>query len=114
MGSVLKGDKIYISKDLLSKINDKERKIILAHEISHWKHKDNFRIVLVRALFFMFPGVVNYFNRRFEMRADREAIKITKDPDSFLSLLDKLQRNKKEYPSRQSSIELANNMRGRI
>jgi len=114
MGATIKGDTIYISKDLLKKVTPGERRIILAHEISHWQHKDNLKIFLIRILFFLFPPVINYFQRKFEMRADAEAINRTKDPDSFITLLEKLNRNNTEYPSKFLSLQLANNMRGKI
>jgi len=114
MSSFVRGNTIHISKDLADKISKKERKVVLAHEISHWMHKDNIKIRIIRVLFFMFPRVVNYFNRKMEIRADKEAIQTTKDPDSFINLLNKLDREGPGYPSRKFSIELANNMRGRI
>jgi len=113
MGSTVKDGVIWISKDLAAKITSKERKIILAHEVSHWRHKDNDTMVFIRILFFWFPAIINYFSRRFEMRADKEAIKMTKDPDSFLTLLDKLGERGKGHPQLFDSIELANTMRGK-
>lgn len=114
MGATIKGDTIYISKDLLAKITLEERKIILAHEISHWQHKDNIKLIFIKFMFFFMPPVINYFKRKFEMRADREAIKRTKDINSFVSLLEKLKRNSPEYPSMSESLALANQMRGII
>lgn len=114
MGATLKGDTIYISNELLRVLTQRERRVLLAHEISHWKHKDSIKIFFINILFIIDPLVAYFLKRRIEMRADKEAILKTKDCDAFITLLDKLNRNRADYPDKFSSIQLANNMRGQI
>lgn len=113
MGATVVGDTIYISKDLLSKINARERKIILAHELSHWERKDRIRLIIAKILLFPFPFLFKRYKKHLETIADKFSITKTKDVDAYISLLDKLNRDE-TYPSRESSLQLAESMKGRL
>jgi Zn-dependent protease with chaperone function len=114
MGATILGDTIYISKNLNKIITPRERLVVLAHELAHYKYKDR----LLKFLFLIFtlgiPKLNNLFSQYIENRADEYAIKKTKDPDAFISLLDVLNRKGSNYPSKEDSIKLANNLRGKL
>lgn len=108
------GDEIFISRKLLRILTPRERKVLLAHEVSHWQHKDNIKMFFIKTLLFMFPYVINYLQRQMEIRADREAIEKTKDIEAFKTLLSKLHRSSKCYPSNKFSLTMADKMAGKI
>ncbi len=102
MGATYKGDTIYISKDLAAKLTPQERKVLLAHEIAHWKHKDHIWLGLAKLFLPMFANRIKLY---LETRADKWAINKTKDPSACLSLIEKLNRDN-TYPSREESLNL--------
>jgi Zn-dependent protease with chaperone function len=131
MGATIFKDKVYISHDLDDILTTRERRVLLAHEVAHYKNKDRLRIAGVMlalsalTLWFMiiqsyifavgvclcFRPLVRAYQRRCELRADKYAIEVTQDRDAFLSLMDKLQHAKDTHPSKSERIALANNMR---
>ena len=114
MGATVVGDTIYISKDLSEKMTPAERKVLLAHEVYHWQHRDNLRFISAQILFFWCPPLFNYISRRIETQADKYSIKKTRDVDSFITLMEKLEHNNKRHPSKIERQQLAESMRGKI
>jgi Zn-dependent protease with chaperone function len=115
MGATYKGNKVYISKDLLAKITDRERKIVLAHEIYHLQHKDNIRMFLAKIFFFSCSEFLNHFLCDMELAADRWSIQKTRDIEAFITLMDKLEHNGlPDYPTKTQRLQLAESMRGKI
>ena len=92
MGAMLVGDTIYISKELSRAITKRERKVLLAHEISHYYHKDHIKNFFLRILSWFSLKTADKIKCNIEARADREAIQRTKDPQAFKTLLYKLKR----------------------
>lgn len=113
MGARLVGNTIWIHKELLKKITPDERKILLAHEISHYQNKDNIKMLLLKPMEKMFPEFAKEIRRGIENRADMFAIKKTKNIKAFKTLLDKLNRDD-NYPTKEFSLNMANNMAGKI
>jgi len=108
MGAILLGNKIFISKGLSDRLSDRERKVLLAHEISHYKNKDIVKMFFIKVLLFFLPSVINNIKRKIEIRADMDAIEKTKDVEAYKSLLNKLTRDGPGYPSKQVSLNRAN------
>uniref|UniRef100_A0A6H1ZF67 Putative peptidase n=1 Tax=viral metagenome TaxID=1070528 RepID=A0A6H1ZF67_9ZZZZ len=111
MGATVIGKTIYISKDLAAKLTPRERKVLLAHELSHWKHRDYIKMFFIKLLGLINPNTANSMRCAIEIRADKEAILKTKDVKAFKALLLKLNRDGAKYPSIDFSIQMANNMR---
>lgn len=114
MGAMVFRNTIWISKELLEKINDREKRVIMAHELSHYIHKDNIKMTALRVLLFFCPFIVNSISKKIEMRADRESIIKTRDVSAFKSLIDKLNRKGSRYPSKKESLRMADEMAGVI
>jgi len=126
MGATVWCDTIYISKDLSSKITQRERKVLLAHELAHYYRKDRLRILgvmigyaLLTLLAFIaglviaawtlmaFSGVIIVaFIKHIEIEADKFALKATNDPEAFKSLMDKLSHGG-THPTKQARNRLA-------
>ena len=113
MGATVVGDTIYISKDLDEKITSRERRVIYAHEIKHWRARDSWKLLFMQIIFFAFPAIVKRYRRKLEMAADLYSIIKTKDPEAFTTLLGKLERDD-TYPDKQASLRLAERMKGTI
>jgi Zn-dependent protease with chaperone function len=131
MGATVWGDKVYISRDLNEQISTRERRVLLAHEVWHYKNRDRVRLVLAHILLgllttglfysqFFIPGVfvmimfrpvILAYQRHLELQADKYAIEVTQDRDAFLSLMDKLEHNGPTHPSKDERIALANHTR---
>jgi hypothetical protein len=71
-------------------------------------------MIFIKPLEIMFPKLADAIKCKIEIRADREAIIKTRDPRAYLTLLDKLERKGNSYPTREFSIEMANNMAGKL
>jgi len=113
-GATVRGDTIWIDANLSSIMTKGERRVLLAHEISHWKNKDNLRLVLLTILFLGCRPLINYFKRRMEFRADLYSILKTKDIDSFITLMDKLEHTDTSHPAKEERLQLAETMRGKL
>ena len=105
---------IYISKDLNKRISKEERKIIYAHEIWHWQHKDRLLRAVIFILTFGIKRINDAFGRFLELRADRWAIEKTHDPDSFITLMEKLEHGRADHPTKEARLKLAYQARGEI
>ena len=114
MGSTVIGDTIFISKDLSERINQRERKVLLAHELSHYFHRDWIKMLLIKPLELIAPKIADKIKCNIEIRADKEAIIKTRDPRAYLSLLDKLERKGNSYPTKEYSKTMATNMAGKL
>lgn len=114
MGATVIGNTIYVSTELVDRLNKREYKVVLAHEVGHWKQKHRILLLPVVLLFWWCPAVVNAFKRFLERQADIYALKMTKDIDAFITLLDKLQHDNATHPTKEARIQLAQAMRGRL
>ena len=112
MGATIVGDTIFIDSALDRQLTKGERRVVLAHELGHYRAKDRLLLLPVVILFFWCPVIVNAFKRWLERRADRYALDTTKDYASFISLMDKLQHNNSTHPSKYDRILMAVTMRG--
>lgn len=131
MSATVYRDTIYISKNLLGTLTPKERKVLLAHEIAHHKGKDRVKIVALMIamlgattacmftgnliagalLMCLFVPILRFYQRHIEIEADKYALECTKDFDSFISLMDKLEHNGSTHPGKAERIRLAQDMR---
>ena len=107
MGATILGDIIYISKDLDKKLTRGERRIVYAHELGHYIHKDRLLLTCVILLFFWCPAIINRFKRWCEIRADRYAIDNTRDLVSFRTLMDKLEHNNTDHLTKEQRLKMA-------
>lgn len=114
MGATIVGNKIWTSKDLYNRITDREFKVVLAHEVGHYKQKHRLFLIPVVLLFWWCPFIINSFKRFLERQADLYAIKMTKDIDAFITLLEKLSHDKATHPTKEARLKMAHDMRGRI
>lgn len=131
MSATVLGDTIYIDKKLDARLTPGERRVLLAHEIAHYQNKDRLKILLLMiaiiglsilafvnghifigiALTVSFAYVIHWYQRQIELRADRFALYKTKDFDSFISLMDKLEHDGTSHPGKAERILLAEKMR---
>jgi len=105
MGATVVGNTIYISKDL--KLTPSERRVVIAHELGHCYFKHRLILLPVVLLFFWYPAIINAVKRYLEIQADLYALDKTKDYASFVSLMDKLQHNKSNHPTKEARVRLA-------
>jgi len=110
MSATVIGDSIYYSKDLINKLTYREFKIVLAHEFAHWINMDTIKFFIAQIILFPFPKLIAKYKRYLETEADRYAITKTKDPDAYLSLLNKIHRDI-TYPDINLSKQLAKSAR---
>lgn len=110
MGATVFNGKIYISKDLDEKITDRERRVLYAHEIAHYKNKDLWIKLFCLIVDPFRLWIYNRVSKALEIRADRYALEKTKDKKAFISLMHKLNHNckRKDYPTKQERINLTN------
>lgn len=108
MGATIKGDTIYITKDLDKLLTQRERWVIWAHEIGHkvGRHKELMMLILI------FCPIISWvfhkaIHRYFEIEADKYALNKTKDPISFISVMDKLEHSNNTYPPKEYRVGLA-------
>lgn len=114
MGATVFKDTIYVSKTLDKQLTGRERKVLLAHEVAHYLHKDRILLIPIVLLFFWCPLVIHGFKRWCELRADEWAIRKTKDILAFITLMGKLTHGGKDHPSKERRIRLAESLRGKI
>ena len=131
MGATILNDTIYIEKQLNDDMTPGERRVLLAHELGHYRGKHRIKILALMSLlgilscvllfkghfiFFIasmlfFVPIVNTYRRHLEYRADVYALELTNDYDSFVSLMDKLEHDGTTHPGKADRINLAENMR---
>lgn len=133
MSATVLGDKIYVSTKLRGRLTDKEYRVLLAHEVAHFKHMDRIRIIFLMALIgivtlalfitghwigaivlmLLFNPIVKAYQRHIELSADRYAMDKTQDFDSFISLMDKLNHIGDTHPTKAERLTQANNIKAK-
>jgi Zn-dependent protease with chaperone function len=131
MGATVWRGMIYIDPALSQKLTNRERTVLVFHELAHEKGHDRIQILLFMlaqtgltfasfvtgywfigvALMLFFVPMTNAFRRRLELMADEYALNRTKDYDGFISLMDKLEHNGNTHPGKAERISLAEKMR---
>mgnify|MGYP001165941532 CR=1 FL=1 len=107
MGATIIKNAIYIDKKLVEQLTKNERRVLIAHELSHYMHRDNAVIAVIAVLCFGFMPAINFFRRKMEERADRDALVSTRNFGAFCSLMDKLQHDGVTHPTKERRIKVA-------
>jgi len=134
MSATVFGNKIYVSHDLHDRLTEREYRVLLAHEIGHFMARDRAKIIfmmltltsIITGLFYfgqfvgavmmmiLFKPAVEFYQRHVELNADRFALRKTRDFDSFISLMDKLEHNGRTHPGKAERVQLAKDMRDKL
>lgn len=131
MGATIYNHMIYIDPKLSAKLTEREKAVLINHEIGHDKGHDRIKILLFIAaqfalvvisllsgfwfisilLLLFFIPMTHGFQRQLEIMADEYALNRTKDYNAFISLMDKLEHDGNTHPGKAERISLALKMR---